>query len=179
MKSGHEGVKEVNDRLVKEYGLDYTEESGAAIFSESREDSAAVLFGSTIQILEDAFTTGEFDNDSWLKLVNFHLSGTLLREFKLDESLPKKEALTSEKLRRIRTERINDPTLSIFFRNPDLLPESIHTFLQTIGFLSFVTSSNLIDEWEKRAKVLLNAVADVPPPQYQREINQILEGLDF
>lgn len=179
MKSGHEGVKEVNDRLVKEYGLDYSDKSGAVIFSESKEDSAAVLFGSTIQILEDSFTTGEFDNDSWIKLVNFHISGTLIRDFELDESLPKKEVLTAEKLGEMRAARLKDPTLSIFFRNPDLLPISIRVFLQTKGFLSFVKGLNLIDEWEKRAKVLLSAVADVPPPQYQREIDEILQSLDF
>ncbi len=157
-----DGLKEITKKL-NDSGTAFRidQESFQRLSQDDRDkltiNHAGVMFGISIQTLEDCLITGAFDIELWSSLYNNVISGTQFSKMHPKEG-QSMETLSKDHLQTMRKLAGKDRTLSIFFENGQdgvvSMPEVLRNMLTKSGILSII-QEHILPSYKPRAQMVI------------------------
>lgn len=129
-----------------------------------KQAGAQILFGTTLEIIEDMIATGEFDIYTYTNRYDLAVGNAGMNKFNVNRVKNPPVRLTDSAYKILVAAAEQDKTFSIFFKEPQLLlPKRVYQILQGGGALDII--KGFLPDYEEVAK---NLIVDKPLTEAER-----------
>jgi hypothetical protein len=157
---------------VTDRGVLDQDEFTTKLSEQGKPEFNAIVWGSLLIELDKCLADGVFDIANVVSKINSLTENTGLPG--LDTPRPSAEMVKRAKIQEMKITHEKDPTDALFFHEPYHLPNGIRRLLTETGFFSSKDAAQVVEEWRRRAEILLG----IPTMDLYEVIKQSIESIE-